>query len=380
MTAATALLLLAAPISNAASGERVLLLTAPSDARVPVRVAGADGPAEAQPFSPGRVVFVASRASASVEPGKDRSPIENRVAVEATASSARVLVDGALFTEYRFLDAPRPYFFPVIGPGGREMTRAFPMRESKDEERDHPHHRSLWFSHGNVNGVDFWSGTDPKSSPRIVPRQVTGVVSGPVFGEFRAAHDWLDAGGKKLATDERVVRVYALGGAARILEHEITLRASAGDLVLGDTKEGTMAIRLAESLRLSGASATGRALNSRGVAGKDVWGKRAEWIDYAGTIGGLLAGVAAFDHPSNPRHPTWWHAREYGLVAANAFGVHDFEGKERGTGDLRVEKGGSIRFLHAFYFHAGGPEAARVAEVWRAWADANSRAAPEAGR
>jgi hypothetical protein len=80
------------------------------------------------------------------------------------------------------------------------------------------------------------------------------------------------------------------------------------------------------------------------VTGKDTWGKQAPWCDYSGPVDGKTLGVAIFDHPSNPRHPTWWHVRDYGLFAANPFGVHDFEKKPQGTGDLKVEAGKSITF------------------------------------
>ena len=125
-----------------------------------------------------------------------------------------------------------------------------------------------------------------------------------------------------------------------------------------------MAIRLAPTLRVKGPVARGKAVNSSGVRGKGVWGKRASWVDYSGPVGEAVVGVAIFDHPKNHAHPTWWHARDYGLFAANPFGVHDFERKPRGTGDLLLPKGGSLRLRYRFVIHPGDAATAEVARLW----------------
>ena len=101
------------------------------------------------------------------------------------------------------------------------------------------------------------------------------------------------------------------------MDFEITLKASNGELTFGDTKEGTMAVRLAETMRLKGKAGQGHIVNSAGVRDGQTWGKRAEWCDYYGPVEGRTVGIAIFDHPKNPRHPTWWHVRDYGLFAAN---------------------------------------------------------------
>ena len=145
-------------------------------------------------------------------------------------------------------------------------------------------------------------------------------------------------------------------------------------MTFGDTKEGTMGIRTHPNLRLRNdarrgvTTANGQALNSAGDRDGKLWGKRAKWVDYWGKIGDHIVGVAIFEHPSSARHPTWWHARDYGLVAANAFGVHDFEKKPRGTGDMVIEAGGSVTFKYRFLFHEGDAEAAKIAERYAAYA------------
>jgi hypothetical protein len=98
---------------------------------------------------------------------------------------------------------------------------------------------------------------------------------------------------------------------------------------------------------------------------EEAWRKRADWCDYCGPVGGKTVGVAIFDHPDNPRHPTWWHVRDYGLFAANPFGIHDFEKKPKGTGDSTLPAGQSITFRYRFYFHRGNETQARVAERYQ---------------
>ena len=94
-------------------------------------------------------------------------------------------------------------------------------------------------------------------------------------------------------------------------------------------------------------------------------------------------GIAIFDHPSNPRHPTWWMARSYGYVGANPFGIHAFEGKPKGTGDFRIKSGESATFRYRFVFHEGDPDQAKIAERYARYAKSSvpkPGAAKRAGR
>jgi hypothetical protein len=139
-------------------------------------------------------------------------------------------------------------------------------------------------------------------------------------------------------------------------------------VTFGDTKEGTMGIRSNPALNLKGTGAAGHALNSEGLKDEAIWGKAARWVDYSGPVEGKVTGIACFDHPSNLRHPTTWHAREYGLVAANPFGLHDFEKKPKGAGDYVIKKGDSLTFRYRWLFHTGDTVAAKIDERWKTWA------------
>jgi len=280
----------------------------------------------------------------------------------------RIEINGQLFTEYFFQDVPRPYCYPLIGPGDAAMTRNWPMKNTPGEDHDHPHHRSLWFAHGAVNGHDFWS--EEKAFGKTVHQDFLEIKSGKKVGVIRSRDKWIAADGTVVCTDERTLRFFAPERPSeRLVDFEITMFASNGDLTFGDTKEGTMAVRLAETMRHKSNKAgqgQGHIVNSDGVRDGQTWGKRADWCDYYGPIAGKTVGIAIFDHPQNPRHPTWWHVRDYGLFAANPFGQHDFESLSNKTaGDLVVPAGKSVTFRYRFYLHEGDNQQANVAAKYQ---------------
>jgi hypothetical protein len=296
-----------------------------------------------------------------------------------------VEINGELFTEYWFQGVQHPainkkkdgtttsnptrhvYFWPLNGPGGLPMTRSWPMNpDAEGEDKDHQHHRSLWFSHGLVSGIDFWS-EDAKAG-KILHDQFLDLKSGKDEGLIRSTCKWVAPDGKVICTDERVFRVFNRPANERLFDYDITLKAPGDrEVVFGDTKEGSMAIRVAESMRLKGKGQTraGKIVQSTGVEDQDTWGKQAEWCDYSGAVRGKLVGIAMFPHPKNPVHPTWWHMRDYGLFAANPFGVHDFEKKPPGTGNLTIPAGKSVTFKYRFYLHEGDSKQAKVAERYK---------------
>lgn len=281
----------------------------------------------------------------------------------------RVQIDGKLFTEYCYTNVPRPFFYPVLGADGKCVTRNWPMQEVKGEATDHPHHRSLWFAHGSVNGHDFWS--EEKDFGKIVHTDFKKLASGDTEGVIVSKDKWVTAAGEVVCTDTREHRFYKTPDGP-MMDFNITIHASEGDVVFGDTKEGSMAIRLAPTLSMTGEAGQGQIVNSEGVTGKDAWGKRAKWCDYYGPVEGETVGVAIFEHPSNPRFPTWWHVRDYGLFAANPFGQHDFEKKPAGTGDLKIPRGESVTFRYRFFFHKGDAQTGKVAEAYEKYAGGDS--------
>jgi len=290
------------------------------------------------------------------------------VELEKQEGAFAVKMDGELFARYVFEGHPKPFVYPIIGPTGQKMTRDYPMKEQANEAHDHPHHKSMWFAQDKVNGVRFW-----KEEGRIVQDDVLSVSSRDGEAALRTRNKWVGPDGDVKCTDTRTVKFSSLPGGARAIDWKVTLHASHGKLTIGDTKEGTMAIRTHPNLRLKNdppqvTTANGKAINSQGVRGKPVWGKRASWLDYWGEIDDETVGVGIFDHPSNPRHPTWWHARHYGLIAANPFGLQYFENKSGGAGKMEIPAGESVTFRYRFVFHRGSYKEADIAELYRRYA------------
>ncbi len=296
----------------------------------------------------------------------------------------RIELDGKLFTEYLYNSGKSdffPIFYPVIGPGEVPMTRDYPMKERAGESSDHPHHRSLWFGHHDINGIDFWAVKENGNQPlgKTVHQKFTKIESGLDSGIFTSENNYVAPDGKVVCSDERTVVIHRRDPKtdARILDFTITFKASNGDVVFGDNKDGCMAIRIHPSMRVdpqrkdveNPIPAEGYIVNSEGVRDKPAWGKRAAWVDMAGPVNGKMVGVAIFDHPSNLRHPTWWHARSYGLISANPFGKHHFENIKDNpkAGNYTLEAGQNLTFRYRFYFHKGDEKQGKVAEHYKAF-------------
>ena len=282
----------------------------------------------------------------------------NGVRILPDKGKLRIEINGEFFSNYIYEDVSRPFLYPVIGPSKLPITRNWPMGFKKGEAKDHPHHRSLWYSHGEINGHDFWSESDKAGTTKHV--FFKEITSGSDSGRIVSLNQLVAKDGSIVGTDTREITIHNRPGSERIIDFNITIHASHGDLNLGDTKEGSMAIRLAPTLRLKGEVGEGHIVNSEGVKDGNTWGKRAKWVDYYGPIDGQTVGVAIFDHPDNPRHPTWWHVRDYGLFAANPFGIHNFERKEKGVGDFNVTSGTDVSWKYRFYMHQGDTESANV--------------------
>lgn len=333
-------------------------------------------------------------------------------------NSVKVLIDGDVFTVYRFgSDLPKPYFLPVTAPGswdllgqaqpgdetvagraafvcdeplvvgaGEELPfgtivqvesvdpktvkingQAEPVSRSslaplagtvtrlvnlhppaiKDRKDplyyDHPHHKGIWLSIDEVNGIKFWN-----EDGRIVSKQVEVVRAQGNPAVFKATNHWLKADGNPLVEQVTTWSVYA----DRFLTCDVTFKAVDERVTFGDTKEGMFAIRLPNSMREF--ISAGPVTNAEGVVGTaPCWGKESNWIDYVGKVDGHDLGVALLDHPGNPRRSRY-HVRDYGLFAINPFGVHAYTNKEIPESPLVLEpKTDGARFRYGLYVHNG---------------------------
>lgn len=315
-------------------------------------------------------------AALAADPAVKLTPLADRVRVE---------IGGRHFTDYVHGDgASRSYCYPLFAADGTQLARDFPMKADTGEDTDHPWHRSLWFAHSMMNGVDFWNegtgdiGRSPAFKGHTVVDGALETVSGDV-GAIKVRNRYLAPDGRLVCTDERTLRFHA-DADGRYIDFEVTLHALPDQpLLMGDNKDGTMATRLAQWMTMPHATAVkdasgksvrketggqGHIVTAKGARDAAAWGTRADWCDYHAARGDKTYGVAIFDHPQNLRHPTWWMARDYGLFAANPFGWHDYEkefAKEPHKGDHTIPAGGTLTLRYRLFFHLGDEIASHLA-------------------
>jgi hypothetical protein len=274
-------------------------------------------------------------------------------------------LDGKPFTTFHSGVAEgRPYLAPLRSASGKIITRHFPMEMIEGESRDHKHHRGLWFSYDDVNGVKFWENDPSYDDPKTGRIVATKAEWKPASKTLETVFNWNDHSGKTVLVEHRVM-TFRSGPSLRIIDFDITLTAPE-KVAFGDTKEGAFAIRLADALTEK--SGSGKMVDSEGRQGMAaIWGKRASWVDYSGTLDAENLGIAIFDHPSNPGYPVHWHARDYGLFAVNPWGQHAFD-PEAAEAHTTLPAKGSLRFRWRVVIHEGDAAGARIAELYKEFA------------
>ncbi len=297
-------------------------------------------------------------------------PLAAQVKITQGDNKISVAIDGKPFTDFYYgPDVKHPYLWPLRTATGIEVTRHFPMDKVDGELTDHPHHRGLWVAHSDVNGYDFWNnGPEPAYSkmPKrgsIVMKRVENITSGKDSGSIQVTMDWIDGEGQAIITEKRKMTFYA-DKKDRMMDFDIMLTPIV-KVTFGDNKDGVFALRLAPGLEEKDKKSpenpprTGVMVNAEGATGeKNDWGKRSNWMDYSGEVDGQKVGVAILDNPDNPRHPTYWHARAYGLFGANIFGVKSFENDKSKDGSMTVEPGQPLRFRYRVIIHPAGEDIA----------------------
>jgi hypothetical protein len=322
------------------------------------------------------VVFMALAGAATLvaaEPGKTPDVI-----VGVKKGQIEFRIGPELVARYHTgPEVAKPYFWPLNAPGGAPVTRAYPMVKGvPGESEDHIHQKSAWFCHGDVipqglelkhkvrgvEGVDFWS--EASGSGRIVctrvgePRQQKGRAS------VVTNNEWRTADGTKIMDETRVITLHDLGD-ARLFVLDIDLHASVVPITFGDTKEGSMGVRVHD--QITEKSGKGRLENAEGKAGeKVVWGHWSDWCDYSGPVNGKTVGIAIFDDPSNPSR-AGWHSRGYGLMAANPFGRNrsGFPALKGKTDLVKLNKGEHFKLRYGLLIHNLDAKEGKVAERYR---------------
>lgn len=304
--------------------------------------------------------------------------------VRKTDDGVTVFINGNLFTKYVVKnESNKPYFWPIVGPDGVHMTRAYPMKDVAGEKQDHPHHRSMWFGHQRMAGTDTWHEARTfeeryKNKPdqlaerlKVIGatrhKQVTTAEARGDHAVLVASSDYVDSSGNLLLQD---VREFTFrqddSNAARVIDVTITLVGAGQTITLQDAKDSGFSIRVAHSICVD-AKQGGKILNSLGHEDKAAWGKRASWCDFYGQVDGKPVGIAILNHPSSFRFPTPWHARSYGLFTANPFGLQSVA-KESESGSVTLEKGQKIALRYRVIFHRGTPQQANIAAAFETYA------------
>lgn len=265
--------------------------------------------------------------------------------LEQTDNAVKVLFNGELTTQY-ITEGQCPILWPLLASDGTKMTRDFPMSDQTEgEKRDHPHHRSLWFTHGAVNGTDFWH-----KGGRVIHQEFSRLEAGS-NAIIESTSLWTKDDDQPVLKERRRM-IFGASEDVRWIDVDLVLSAEFGDVHFGDTKEGTFAVRVAESMKVDKGTG-GRIVNSDGKTNFLAWGQPANWVNYNGPIGDKTYGIAMFCHPGSFNYPHRWHVRTYGLFAANPFGSNSFTGASEPGEGITLKKSEELRLRYRVLLHHG---------------------------
>lgn len=310
------------------------------------------------------VLFPAVQIAGGTARGVTVTPNEAQRRVDIT-------IDGKPFTSFIWpTTLKKPTLFPLITDDGVTVTRGYPLEPRTGERVDHPHHAGLWFNYGNANGFDFWNNSDAiKAEDRpkmgdVVFKKILSAQSGPQRGELDVESTWV-TGQSQPILEQTTQYVFSAHDDARVIDMIVTLKAL-DRVVFHDDKEGLLGMRVARWLESptekggvfmdangrptkveggNSADASGVYLTSEGIKGDAAWGTRGRWCSLTGHTQNRTVTIAIFDRPENPGFPTYWHARGYGLFAANPLGRSIFDAKQPAF-NFAIEKGQSAKFRY----------------------------------
>lgn len=307
-------------------------------------------------------------AQASLPVKLQREPAKQRISVS---------IGGKPFTAFFFPDTlEKPVLYPIIAANGTTVTRGFPLDPKPGEPTDHPHHIGTWFNYENVNGLDFWNNSfaipkEKKEHYGWIKTKGVPVIKDGKTGTLSYQADWTNQQNETLLKE---TTTFAFSGTAdtRIIDRVTKLEA-ATDVTFTDAKDGLLGLRLARELQIPAAEdkkftdangivtvvkgnpdtiANGNYLTSEGKQGDAAWSTRGRWCKVYAKMGADSVSIAIIDHPQNPNYPTFWHARGYGLFAANPLGEKIFT-NGKSSKNLHLKKGESVSFRYRIVVHNG---------------------------
>ena len=344
------------------------------------------GPSAAESLA---VIVVSALLVCCVAAAQNAAADRIRVVPNEADGRVDVLVDGKPFTSYIWpTKLAKPVLYPLRTAKGTVVTRGYPLEPRPGERVDHPHHVGLWLNYGNVNDVDFWNNSDaikPENTGKmgtIRHRSILAAKSGSEHGQLEVETDWLTAN-QQVILKEHTRFVFRGGPNFRSVDRITALQALGDKVVFHDDKEGLLGLRVTRALEAPSdkpevfTDASGRAtpvakmdnlgvngvyLSSEGKRGDAVWGTRGRWCALSARVGDEPVTIAIFDHPANPGFPTYWHARGYGLFAANPLGQKVFsDGKEEMNFSLAPGERVTFRYRVLILSEIASPENAEAA-------------------
>jgi len=284
---------------------------------------------------------------------------------DTLAKEIKIYAGSKLFTSFCYSDTlTKPILYPVYDADGTTITRGFPFQPRPGEPTDHPHHQGIWFNYENVNGIDFWNNSYaiPAAKKHLYGSIKTEGFSSTTQDKTAVVNytaSWNDINNQALVKENTTLKFSAKNN-IRIIDRTTTLQA-VNDAAFNDTKDGLIAMRVAHELQIpvkGDTIAHGNYLSSEGKTGDSVWSTRAAWCMLYGKIGGHVTSIVMFDQKNNPGYPTYWHARGYGLFAANPLGQKVFSNGKIAL-NLHLAKGESVTFRYRIVIATGDKELSR---------------------
>jgi len=276
--------------------------------------------------------------------GEGIAPFPRVQAIPQPGDQVSFQRDGVELVRYHFeRSLRRPFWFPLVGPGGHVVTRL----GQPDDPMGHSHHNSVWVSHNDVNGVNFWADT---GEGRIVHQAVERFDDGAESAALTVRNAWVHRSGKVLLNERRRTTIRLLPDGEWFLIVELHIEPVDGDVAFGQTPFGLFAVRVAKTMSVRDGGGTIRN-SAGGVNEKGVLWKPAQWVDYSGPAApGRLHGITLMDHPGNPNHPSVFHVRDNGWMGSS-FSFH---------APYVLRAGQRLRLMYGLYVHDGMPVPERI--------------------
>ncbi|MFI5187641.1 MAG: PmoA family protein [Chitinophagales bacterium] len=300
-----------------------------------------------------------------------------KIIKERNENKINVFIGGKLFTCFLYPDTlEKPVLYPIYASDGIMITRGFPLHPLPGEPTDHPHHVGFWFTYENVNGLDFWNNSYAIPAEKkhlygwIKTDRILKTENG-IKGILSYHANWVNQKNNVLL--EETTSFEFTGSLHQRITDRLTILRADTDILFTDAKDGMLGLRVAHELQIPSTTdqkftdnkgnvtvvkksddsiATGNYLTSEGKQGDSAWSTRAIWCKMYGKMGNDSISIIMMDHPGNPNYPTFWHARGYGLFAANPLGEKIFT-NGKSEKNLYLKKGESVQFYYRIIIDQG---------------------------